>query len=185
MIFCFFTFTAIVFSSEPLNAINNNLSSLGDFYDNPKGAIFFNLGMVFTGFTTIFFYVGLYKWLTNKGKKILLNTAMIAGVTNSIAIIMARIFSETRETYALHELWSLLIFISFLPILFSINVTLIEYPKFSKTIAYYGIVVAIIDLIFLILLIISGIEANIPLFEWLSVFSYISWVGLLSYSTLT
>lgn len=182
--FCLFTFFAIFFSPEPFNAINNNLSSLGDFYDNPNGALFFILGMVFTGIFALLFYIGLYQWLTNNGKKNLVTIALIAGLINSIAVILAGIFSETKETYTIHEFWSLIIFITFLPILISINVTISDNPKFSKTVVYSGFIVAVIDAIFLCLLIITGIEANTPMFEWLSVFSYLGWVGLLSYNAL-
>jgi hypothetical protein len=31
--------------------------------------------------------------------------------------------------------------------------------------------------------VITGIEANTPFCEWMSVFSYLGWIGLLSYNT--
>ncbi|MFX0016464.1 MAG: DUF998 domain-containing protein [Promethearchaeota archaeon] len=179
IIFCVFTFIAIIVSPTPLTALNNNLSSLGDFYDNPNGALFFNLGMVFSGLFCIFLYYGLYYSFLEKNSHSLMNIQIIAGLLNSFALIMAGIFSETMETYSIHEFWSLVIFITFLPILFCISTILLEYPKYKK-IAYYGFIVALIDFIFLIMLMFSGIETNIPIFEWFSVFSYIGWIGWLS-----
>ncbi len=182
VIFCVFTIIAIILSPTPLTALNNNLSSLGDFYDNPDGALFFNLGMVGSGLFCIFLYYGLYYDFLEKKNHSLMNIQMTSGFLNSFALIMAGIFSETMETYSIHEFWSLVIFISFLPILFCINTILLKYPKYRK-IAYYGFIVALIDLIFLIMLIFSGIETNIPIFEWFAVFSYIGWIGWLSLKT--
>ncbi|MFX0184530.1 MAG: DUF998 domain-containing protein [Candidatus Hodarchaeota archaeon] len=180
-IYCIFTFISLSFFPRNFDPISNNLSELGDFYDNPNGAIFYNLGMVLTGFASILFYIGLYKWFMSKKKSKLLVVGLIAGIINAIAIIMAGIFSETQETFTQHVFWSILIFISFFPVLILVNVAIyITYSDFNKLVAYYGFGVALIDLSFLIFLAFTGVSANFPLIEWLAVFSYISWIGILA-----
>ena len=180
-IYCIFTFISFSFFPSNFNPISNNLSELGDFYDNPNGAIFYNVGMVLTGLASILFYIGLYKWFMNKKKSYLLVVGLAAGAINALAIIMAGIFSETQETYTQHVFWSILIFISCFPVLILVNVSIITYPDFNKLVAYYGFGVSLIDLSFLVLLVFTGVDANVPFIEWLSVFSYISWIGVLAY----
>ena len=74
---------------------------------------------------------------------------------------MAGIFSETQETYTQHVFWSILIFISFFPVLILVNVSIITYPDFNKLVAYYGFGVSLIDLSFLVLLVFTGVDANV------------------------
>ena len=66
IIYCFFTLLSFLFFPGPFNPVNNNLSELGDFNDNPKGAVFYNLGMVITGLLAFFFYIELYRWFSKK-----------------------------------------------------------------------------------------------------------------------
>ncbi|MFX0207240.1 MAG: DUF998 domain-containing protein [Candidatus Hodarchaeota archaeon] len=180
-IYCIFTFISFSFFPRNFNPFSNNLSELGDFYDNPNGAIFYNLGMVITGLVSMLFYIGLYKWFMNKKKNNLLVVGLVAGIINALAIIMAGIFSETQETFTQHVFWSTLIFISFFPVLILVNISIcITYSDFNKLIAYYGFGVALIDLSFRVFLAFTGVSANVPLIEWLAVFSYISWIGVLA-----
>jgi hypothetical protein len=183
-IYCIFTLISFSFFPSNFTPISNNLSELGDFYDNPNGAIFYNLGMVLTGLASILFYIGLYKWFINKRKSNLLVVGLVAGIINALAIIMAGIFSETQETFTLHVFWSILIFVSFFPVLILVNFSIMTYPDFNRLVAYYGFGVSLIDLSFLVFLVFTGVDANFPLIEWLAVFSYISWIGVLAYSFL-
>ena len=180
-VYCIFTFISFTLFPSAFTPVNNNLSELGDFYDNPNGAIFFNLGMILSGFLIIIFYIGLYKWFMNIQKSKLHVTALIAGTVNALAVIMAGIFSETKETFPQHVFWSNLIFLSFFPILILTNTSIITFTDFNNIVAFYGFAVSLIDLTFLVLLTSTGVEANFPLIEWVSVFSYISWIGVLSF----
>ncbi len=183
-IYCIFTLISFSFFPRNFNPINNNLSELGDFYDNPNGAIFYNIGMVLTVIASILFYIGLYEWFMKKKKSKTLVVGLAVGKINALAIIMAGIFSETQETFTLHVFWSVLIFISFFPVLILVGVSIITYPDFNRLVAYYGFGVSLADLSFLVFLVFTGVDANFPLFEWLAVFSYISWIGVLAYSIL-
>ena len=180
--YCIFTLVSFSFFPNNFDPINYNLSTLGDFYDNPNGAIFYNVGMVLTGLASIPFYVGLYNWFMIRKKSNLDVVALVAGIINALAIMMAGIFSETEETYSQHVFWSILIFISFLPVLIFVNISILNQPDFSNLVAYYGFGVSLIDMSFLVLLIFTGVDTNFPLFEWFAVFSYISWIGVLAFS---
>lgn len=180
--YCIFTLVSYSLFPSNFDPINYNLSSLGDFYDNPNGAIFYNVGMVLTGLASIIFYIGLYKWFVNRKKSNFDVVALVAGIINAFAIMMAGIFSETTETYFQHVFWSILIFISFFLVLILVNISILTRPNFTNIVAYYGFGVSLVDLFFLVLLIFTGVDANFPLFEWLAVFSYISWIGILAIS---
>ncbi|MFX0209991.1 MAG: DUF998 domain-containing protein [Candidatus Hodarchaeota archaeon] len=180
--YCMFTLLSFSFFPSTFNPINNNISELGDFYDNPNGAIFYNVGMVLTGLASILFYLGLYKCFMIRKKSNLDVFALGAGIINALAIMMAGVFSETQETYSQHVFWSILIFASFFPVLILVNTSVFTRPDFTNLVAYYGFGVSLIDLSFLVLLFITGVDANYSLMEWFAVFSYISWIGVLAVS---
>ncbi|MFW9903810.1 MAG: DUF998 domain-containing protein [Candidatus Thorarchaeota archaeon] len=182
--YCIFTLLSFFLFPGNFNPIYNNISELGDFYDNPNGAIFYNVGMVLTGLISILFYIGLYKWFMIRKKSNLNVTALVAGILNALAIIMSGIFSETKETYSQHVFWSILIFVSFFSVLILVNASVLTRPDFTNLVAYYGFGVSLIDLFFLVFLIITGVNANYSLMEWLAVFSYISWICILAISLL-
>jgi hypothetical protein len=57
------------------------------------------------------------------------------------------------------------------------GVSLFTHPNYMKPIAYYGFIVAAINLLFIL-------AYNIPLFEWFTVFTALGYVGLLVYNML-
>jgi len=185
MLYCAFTIISIGFFPDPFSPLNNFLSQLGNLSLNPNGAIFYNLALILVGLAEIPFYMGLYQWYTKKTGNKLLLAARAVGLINALAIMMSGIFSESVN-YSLHVFWSYLIFITFVPILILVNKALLTYPEHNKVISYYGFIVAVIQ-ISLIVLVTSkfmGFETGLgPLMEWLAVFSYIAWAGLLAYNT--
>ena len=106
---------------------------------------------------------------------------LVIGFINAISIILTGIFSESVN-YNLHIIFSIPIFITFIPILYLVGTYLIDNSIFTKSISYYGYVVAILSFILLCSLLLSGYGGStVTLFESLSVFSYMGWVGILSY----
>ena len=183
VLYCTFTLISISFFPTPVNPVNNFLSQLGNSQLNPHGAIFYNLAVILAGLAAILFYVGIYQWYSKKERNRLLAAALVVGFVNALSIIMTGVFSESVN-YSLHVFWSFLIFISFVPVLILVNSALLTYPGFNKLISYYGFVVAVIDASLLIMLLIAGFGPGIgPLMEWIAVFSYLIWVGLIAYST--
>jgi len=62
-----------------------------------------------------------------------------------------------------------------LVVLILANTSLRTHPDFIRPIGYYGLVVAAINLLFVIVY-------NTPLFEWFTVFTALGYVGLLVYN---
>ena len=180
IIFCIFTFTAVALFPTHYSPINNWLSDLGNSNFNPTGSLFFNLGCIITGLILIPFFTGLYKWYTaEKWRKNLLIIAQIIGIFSAFSIIMIGIFSEDYKS--LHGFWSAVFFVSLLLTLITINISLLGHEKFKKWVGYYGFFAVSIDLT-LILLYLFPNTISAPLFEWLTAFISLSWVGLLVYN---
>jgi hypothetical protein len=184
LLYCIFTAISISFFPTPYSPLNNFLSQLGNSNLNPEGAIFYNVAVILAGLAGILFYIGLYQWYTKKTGNKLLLVSLAVGFINSLAIIMTGIYSESVN-YAQHVFWSFLIFNTFVPILIIVNKTLLTFPEHTKAISYYGFIVAVIDIILLVAvtLMFMGYGIGIgAIMEWLSVFSYLGWVGILAYN---
>jgi hypothetical protein len=140
---------------------------------NPNGASFYNLACILTGIMLFPFYIGLYKWYTKETwRKILVIITQIAGVMSAFSLIMIGVFYENSLPAGAHGLWSYVFFVLNLLVLIFANISLITHRKFIKLIAIYGIVVAIINLAFVII----GTSSVI---EWFTVFTALGYAGLL------
>ncbi len=184
VLYCTFTAISISLFPAPYSPLNNFLSQLGNSNLNPMGAIFYNLAAILTGLAGILFYIGLYQWYFKKTGSKLLQVALVVGFINALAIIMIGIFSESVN-YTQHVFWSFLIFITFVPILIIVNKVLLTIPEHNRAISYYGFIVALIDIILLVAVtsMFMGYGIGIgAIMEWLSVFSYLGWVGMLAYT---
>ncbi|MGB9714172.1 MAG: DUF998 domain-containing protein [Candidatus Bathyarchaeales archaeon] len=174
--YCAFTFASWALYPTPYNPVDNWLSDLGNSTYNPSGAILYNLGCVLTGIALFPFFGGLYKWYTNdKGRRILLMITQAIGLFAAFSLIMIGVFSE--DSGELHILWSSIFFLLNLLVLILMGVSLFTHPNYMKPIAYYGFIVAAINLLFIL-------AYNIPLFEWFTVFTALGYVGLLVYNML-
>jgi hypothetical protein len=183
LFYCIFTFISIIFS-ESWDPFNNTLSQLGNSVLNPNSAIFYTLGMIFGGLSLLIFYAGIYKRHIKKFKDKKFASALIFGCINSISVIFSGVFSESIH-YELHIIFSVLIFITFIPILYFVGRFLSSNSMYPKIVCYYGYLVTILILLLLGSISLSGFGGSaVPLLESISVFSFIGWVGLLSYNSL-
>jgi hypothetical membrane protein len=172
--YCAFTFTSWALYPTPYNPVNNWLSDLGNSSYNPTGAIFYNVGCVLTGIALFPFFLGLYKWYTDETwRKISLIIAQTVGSLAAFSLMMIGVFSE--DYGAIHHLWSEIFFLLNLIVLILVGVSLFTHPNYFKPIAYYGFVVAAINLLFVV-------AYNAPLLEWFTVFTALGYVGLLVYN---
>jgi hypothetical membrane protein len=172
--YCAFTFTSWALYPISYNPVDNWLSDLGNSSSNPNGAIFFNAGCVLTGIALFPFFIGLYKWYTEeKWRKISLIITQTLGSLAAFSLMMIGVFSQ--DYGEMHHLWSAVFFVLNLVVLILAGVSLFTHPKYIRQIAYYGFTVAIINLIFVSVY-------NIPLLEWLTVFTALGYVGLLAYN---
>lgn len=175
LFYCIFTFIAITLFPLPLNPIDNWLSDLGNSGYSPNGAIFYNIGCILTGSALFPFYIGLHKWSREEiGQKFLLIITQIIGCSSGFAEIMIGIFSENYQPE--HSNWSKIFFILNLIVLVLGSIVLFNHPDFIKPIGYYGIGVAVINLLFVVFF-------STPILEWFAVFTALGYASLIVYNT--
>lgn len=173
--FCAFTFTSWTLYPTSYSPVENWLSDLGNSKYNPNGAILYNAGCVLTGIALFPFFAGLYKWYTEeKWRKISLTLTQTLGSLAAFSLMMIGVFSE--DYGKIHGQWSAVFFVLILIVLILLGVSLFTHPNYIRWIAYYGFVVAIINLLFLL------VYYSTPLLEWFTVFTALGYVGLLVYN---
>ena len=176
LFYCAFTLTSIVLFPSAFSPVVNYLSDLGNSTFSPNGAWFYNAGCILTGLALFPFYAGLFEWYTKERKrKLLLVATEVVGLVSAFSLIMIGVFSE--DSMAQHLFWSEVFFVFNLLVLILANVSLMTHPKFIKPIGYYGLVVAAVNLLFVVL-------TSTPLLEWFTVFTALAYAGLLAYNTL-
>jgi hypothetical membrane protein len=176
LFYCAFTFTSIVLFPSAFSPVVNYLSDLGNSTFSPKGAWFYNAGCILTGLALFPFYAGLFKWYTaERRRKFLILAAQVVGVFSAFSLVMIGVFSE--DSMAQHLFWSEAFFVFNLLELILANISLVTHPKFIKPIGYYGLAVAVVNLLFVVL-------TSTPLLEWFTVFTALAYAGLLAYNTL-
>jgi len=176
LFYCAFTLTSIVIFPSTFSPVVNYLSDLGNSTFSPNGAWFYNAGCILTGLALFPFYAGLFEWYTKERKrKLLLVASEVVGLVSAFSLIMIGVFSE--DSMAQHLFWSEVFFVFNLLVLILANVSLMTHPKFIKPIGYYGLVVAVVNLLFVVL-------TSTPLLEWFTVFTALAYAGLLAYNTL-
>lgn len=165
------------FFPGPFNPLNNYLSQLGNSSLNPAGAIFYNMAIFSAGLSLIPMFLGIYKFYSREKASRLLILILFLGILNGISIIMSGIFSE--DFYEQHVVWSLMIFVTMIPLLFTTNIGLWNYQDFSKPISIYGILSGLFDTIFVIYVVLFGTSTG-AILEWITVFAYMSWTILVA-----
>ena len=88
--------------------------------------------------------------------------------------MMIGVYSEDYGT--IHHFWSQVFFIFNLMVLILANVSLMTHRKFIRPVGYYGLVVAVVNLLFVAL-------SNTPILEWFTVFTALGYVAFLAYNT--
>ncbi|MGY5876892.1 MAG: hypothetical protein RTU30_14175, partial [Candidatus Thorarchaeota archaeon] len=143
---------------------------------NPFGAYFYNWGCILTGIVLLPFFLGLYSWYSENiiGRVIMIG-GQLAGLASGIALIMIGIFSEDQGSP--HMLASSIFFEFNFIVLILVNIALLFHLQFIKPIAFYGILLDILTLIF-------AFTVGGPLVEWFTVFGSLIFVGLLSVNTI-
>jgi hypothetical membrane protein len=175
LFYCAFTFTSIVLFPRPVSPMSDWLSDLGNSSYNPQGAIFYNVGCVLTGLALFPFFAGFYYWYTDeKWRKSLIMITQAVGFIAAFALMMIGVFSE--DAGAIHHLWSLVFFVFNLLVFILANVSLMTHRKFIRPIGYYGLIVAVINLLLVGL-------AYTSILEWFTVFTALGYAAFLSYNT--
>ncbi len=174
--YCAYTILAIQRFPGNFSANLHYLSVLGNMNRNPSGAVFYNLGVMLTGLSLLIFYVVFVLWNVSRERSKILWGVLIFGSLNGFSIFMSAVYPEVPD-YQKHYIWSLLIFIAFIPVLILFSLYLRRHSGLNKIISYSGFVLAVYNLIFVIYVLTEGTTSG-ALLEWISVFSYIGWIML-------
>jgi hypothetical membrane protein len=173
LLLAFLAFINLPSSYSPLE---NWLSDLGSHQLNPKGAIFYNAGIILTGISLIVFFVSLVEWKMagNKKQNIMLLLTQIFGCAGAIAAIMSAAFPITVE--GIHSFWSAILYI-FLGTAFAFSVAAMRYhPYYPKWLLILGGLVAVEDMAWSLVL-------NTYMMEWITVALFLIYVSFLGFVT--
>jgi hypothetical protein len=177
----YISFTILAYSQYPLSfsPMRNWLSDLGNQVDNPQGAIFYNLGVIFTAvFLAIWFIVGLSQWRLKHHAlhRRLLTISQTAGVLAAFALIMSALYPINMPQ--LHSFWSQMHFLMF-GMGFGFSVAALRYhPHIPKTSLYLGTGAALLPTLMLAI-------GKAYWLEWIAVGLFIIYILSISLATLT
>lgn len=109
---CYVVFAFLAFSRYPLSysPMQNWLSDLGNVDINPRGAIFYNTGIITTALLLMVFFLGLSRWKIEKKRIqiIMLRLAQIFGILGSSCMILSGIFPI--NALEMHRIWSIALY---------------------------------------------------------------------------
>lgn len=168
--------STVAFFYFPLaySPFTNWLSDLGNPLINPSGAIFYNLGVILTGLSLIFFSLGVEIWNTGDRKmKIQVRLAQVTGILAFIALIISAFFPLGTHT-VIHSISGKahIFFVGFFLICSAI--ILLRQPGAPKWLAYFGILAAVINFIY------GAFLHSVFFAEWVAIGIFIIYVVIIS-----
>ena len=178
-----FTILAITRFPRTVSPLDTYLSMLGNAELSPEGASFYKLAMILTGLAEVPFFIAICGVYSQHSSKWLLNIGLLAGLVNGFAVLMTGVYAQHVNMNA-HVFWSYVIFYSFLPLLLAFSLAFWGMRGASKYIGLSGFIVCAIDIFFLAALLSGQIFPLGSILEWVSVFSYLAWVALISLDVL-
>ncbi len=149
--------------------LENWLSDLGSHQLNPKGAIFYNLGIILTGIILLVFFMSLVEWKMagNKKQNAMLLLTQIFGFAGALAMIMSAVFPITFE--GIHSFWSALLYI-LLGTAFAFSVAAMRYySHYPRWLLILGGLIAVEDMVW-------GLVLNTYLMEWITVILFLIYI---------
>lgn len=177
---------------EIYNYLNHMVSELGESGVNPT-ALLFNIGLIIGGFISVFFMIGLGLRIKNK-------IAKVGMVIGSITVIFGGLVGAATMNFTIpHIIASTGFFIGglFTVAMFSIAIIIQKESKIPKLFALLGLIVIALFTTFIIVAtnidiagydLIDMLSGNfvrpevwlVPIFEWASLFSILTWIILIS-----
>jgi hypothetical protein len=156
--------------------MSNWLSDLGSYQLNPRGAIFYNLGIVVAGISMLLFFLGLSSWVLagNKKQNIMLFLTQFFGSLGSLSMLLSAFFPiNIKET---HAFWSASLYI-LIGTAFAFSVAALRYySKYPRWLLFLGILVALEDMVW-------GLVLNTYIVEWLTVTLFLFYILILGIET--
>lgn len=175
ILYCSLTYVAILHYPGFFDPFTNYLSRLGNSTLNPTGAIYYNFAVILAGVMLFLTYLGLFSAYRNTEYQQILIITTTIGIVNSFSLIMSGVFNE--DIYVLHFLFSLLIFVTWIPVLISMNFILFKRGSYERWISFYGFALGALNTLFVLFVLIVGTSSG-AILEWMAVFSFQSWVLL-------
>ena len=171
-----FTFLALMNFPSPYSPLRNWLSDLGSSQLNPRGATFYNLGIIVAGAAMALFFVGLsvLEIAGHKKQNAMLFLTQLFGCLGAIAMVMSALFPITVE--GAHSFWSASLYI-LIGTAFGFSVAAMRYyPHFPRWVLVVGALIAIEDMIW-------GLVLNTYLMEFVTVGLFLGYILLLGVAT--
>ncbi len=163
VIYCVFTFASWALYPTAYSPVTNWLSDLGQLNQQPKGRDPLQLGLYSDRNSTFPFFIGLYEWYKDKNR---FRWGFM--VWQKPQRLCGRFFIDhDRRFFSRLRMASQVVVYSFLHThsgsFHRTWVSPVTDPRYIRTIAYYGFIVAAIDVMFIFF--------DAPSLEWFTVFS--------------
>jgi len=171
-----FTLLSLLNFPTAYSPTRNWLSDLGSRQLNPDGAIFYNLGIGVAGISLLLFFLGLSTWLMtgNKKQNFMVYLTQVFGIMGALSMVMSAFFPINME--GIHSIWSASLYI-LIGTGFGFSVAALRYyPKFPKWMLMLGVVIALEDMLW-------GMVLNIYIMEWITVGLFLLYTLLLGIKT--
>lgn len=171
-----FTTLSLLNFPTSYSPISNWLSDLGNRQLNPTGAIFYNLGIVVTGSSLLLFFLSFSMWALagNRIQNLMVLLTRITGVMGSFSMVMSAFFPISNE--GIHTIWSASLYI-LIGTAFGFSVAALRYySKYPRWLLYLGVLVALEDMVW-------GLVMNIYIMEWITVALFLLYTLLLGMAT--
>ena len=178
VVVCYLAFALIAYSRYPMpySPTMNWLSDLGNIEINPKGAIFYNAGIISTAFLLIVFFLGLSWWkIENKRIQIImLRLTQTFGILGAFCMIMSALFPI--NLLEVHRIWSMSLYFM-LATAFVFSAAALRYhPRVPRWLLILGISTAVM----------VNLTVFLPkayLLEWITVLLFLGYVGSVGVQT--
>jgi hypothetical membrane protein len=178
IVVCYLVFATLSYSRYPLpySPIRNWLSDLGNVNLNPRGAIYYNMGIISTALLLMLFFLGLSRWkIENKRVQIImLLLTQVFGFLGSFCMIMSAIFPI--NILAVHRIWSMsLYFMLATAFVFSVAA-----PRYHQIVPRWLLGVGLTTAVMVNL---TSFLPNVYVLEWITVLLFLSYVYLVGIET--
>jgi len=159
--------------------LKNMVSTLGI----GPGAIFFNLGIIFSGLIAIPFYIDLGRFVRNdeNNYQTLRKTAITCAIISCVTMALVGIFPAIQNVsiiIILHYLTALTSWLTGMIYCTIFSFLMLKNPVFPKFLAYLGFLPGGTILFLLILVTIPSATTLIPFVEWCMVFTIIFYISI-------
>jgi hypothetical membrane protein len=158
----------------PFSPNANWLSDLGDYSQNPRGAILYDVGVMITGILIALFALSYVAWrpaLRRRGRAILA-VGIASGIAAGASLALTGLFPLPTP---MHGLLGMSFQINMGDLIAFTTIPLLRHPRFLRPIAVVGLASVLADLNF-------SVFNNTPFFEWVDIGLFLVFAALMSFN---